>query len=182
MAPPNEEQWYAISERYFQLTNFPNCLGAIDGKHIRIRCPKQAGSLFWNYKSFNSIVLQAVSDADCCFVFIDVGDYGRNSDGGVLKHSGFGKLLASNGLNIPPPTPFPNESSTSTKFPMVFVADEAYPLLLNVLRPYPRRSLDDSKRIFNGRMSRARKSVECAFLDFMLKIQNLREGNSSGAE
>lgn len=35
--------------------NFLNCILAIDGKHIRIRSPKNFGSLFHNYKDFSSI-------------------------------------------------------------------------------------------------------------------------------
>nr|CAI5862121.1 unnamed protein product [Callosobruchus analis] len=30
--------------------NFPNCIGALDGKHIMIQVSKQSGSRFLNYK------------------------------------------------------------------------------------------------------------------------------------
>jgi len=37
------------------LWNFPNCCGAIDGKHVIIRCPEKSSSEFFNYKKSFSI-------------------------------------------------------------------------------------------------------------------------------
>ncbi|XP_064087441.1 uncharacterized protein LOC135202118 [Macrobrachium nipponense] len=36
---PTEEIWLENSARYASKCDFPNCLGSIDGKHIRIKCP-----------------------------------------------------------------------------------------------------------------------------------------------
>jgi len=43
------------------------------------------------------------------------------------------------------------------------VADEAFPLLKYVMRSYPKRILDNVKRICNYRFSRRRKTIECTF-------------------
>jgi len=48
-------------------------------------------------------------------------------------------------------------------FPFYMVGDKAFPLKINLMWPYPKRVLDNEKRIFNYRMSRGRKSVEYAF-------------------
>lgn len=151
MALPTEDKWKEISGRYSELWNIPNCLGSIDGKHVRIKCPKNSGSAYYNYKSYFSIVLMACADADGLFTLISVGDYGRNSDGRVIRSSGFLRSLSDNKLK------------SSSTFPMFFVGDEAFPLNNNIMRPYPRRNLTNAKRIFNYRLSRARKSVECSF-------------------
>ena len=38
------EEWKAISQQFWKSWNFPNCLGAIDGKHIIIQAPNNSGS------------------------------------------------------------------------------------------------------------------------------------------
>lgn len=47
-----EERWKTVADGFQQYCQFPNCLGAIDGKHVRLRKPKMSGSLFYNYKHF----------------------------------------------------------------------------------------------------------------------------------
>lgn len=177
---PREEDWIKISNEFDNIWNFPNCTGAIDGKHIAIQCPPCAGSEYFNYKGFHSIVLQAVVDAHAKFITIDVGDYGRSSDSGIFKESNFGKMLLHNELNLPPPRKIHND--INEEYPFVFVGDEAYPLLPCLMRPFPRRNLTNEKRIFNYRQSRARRIVECAFGIMVKKFKVLENKIVVGPE
>lgn len=160
MPQPTEELFKNVAKDYWEMWNFPNCIGSIDGKHIRIKCPPNTGTMFFNYKKFFSIVLQAVADAKCKFIAIEVGSYGKQSDGGIFKSSTLFKLMESGELDIPPDCHLPG---TNISVPHVLVADEAYPLLPHVLRPYARRDCSPDEEYFNARFSRARKSVECSF-------------------
>lgn len=47
--------------------------------------------------------------------------------------------------------------------PFIVVGDEAFALHTNLLRPFPGKSLNDKRRIFNYRLSRARQNIECSF-------------------
>ncbi|XP_040355987.1 uncharacterized protein LOC121046159 isoform X1 [Ixodes scapularis] len=107
-----------------------------------------------------SIVLMAVVDSDLKFVAVDVGAYGRQSDGGTLSASRFGKCLENGLLGLPPPKRLPNSTVIA---PYVFLGDEAFHLRPDFLRPCPGKHQDDDKRIFNYRLSRARRCAENAF-------------------
>lgn len=103
----------------------------------------------------------AVADANLCFVAIDVGAYGKEGDSTVFRNSPLGRKLYSNQLNLPAPRCLPNTDSEPQ--PFVFVGDEAFKIHTNLLRPFPFRQLDPRRRVFNYRLSRCRRSVECAF-------------------
>lgn len=47
--------------------------------------------------------------------------------------------------------------------PYMFVADETYPLRVDLMKPYPHRQLNREQRLFNYRLSRERRTVENAF-------------------
>ncbi|KAK4883905.1 hypothetical protein RN001_000176 [Aquatica leii] len=97
---PHKEDWEKIDKKFWTAWNFPNCLGALDGKHIEIIAPANSGSYF-NYKKAFSVVLLALVDADYKFLAVDVGSYGKNSDGGIFANSRLGRQLENGSLNIP---------------------------------------------------------------------------------
>ncbi len=105
----------------------------------------------------------ALVDAHYCFIMVDAGAYGRNSDGAIFANSTFSKAYLSGNLNIPPGCPLP---SSTIRFLYTIVCDEAFPLKADIMCPYAgRRSgmLSNEERIFNYRLSRARMKVENAF-------------------
>ena len=72
--PATAAEWKRIAQGYSDKWNFHNCLGALDGKHVAIEKPKHSGSLYYNYKGFNSLVLMALVDANYNFLYVDIGE------------------------------------------------------------------------------------------------------------
>ncbi|KAM0724675.1 Protein ALP1-like [Formica fusca] len=155
----NQRQWTKVAEEFYQKWQFPNCVGAVDEKHIKIRCPPNSGSEYFNYKQYFSIVLLAACDARFKFTWVDIGQYGSISDGGVWSRSRFAIDLEHGYVDLPPPKNLP-----LTNLPMhrVFV-DEAFPLKMYLMRPYNRKDLGDKERVFNYRLARSRRVIENAF-------------------
>ena len=102
--PSSKEEWLGILSGFEDSWNFPHCLGAIDGKHIRIECPKLPGSYYYNYKGFYSIILLAICNSNYCFTLFDLHHYGSNNDSGVLAKSEMGELIETQKIGISQPT------------------------------------------------------------------------------
>ena len=87
-----------VANEFFTQWQFPNCIGALDGKHIRIVPPPNSGSLYFNYKQYNSVVLMALVDACYKVLYVDIGSYGRISDGGVFNSCSLSAALESKNI------------------------------------------------------------------------------------
>lgn len=157
---PTCEQFLHQAEVFKNRWDMPNCVGAVDGKHIAISKPPRTGSLFYNYKGYFSIVLMAVADGDRFFQMVSVGAMGSQSDGGVFKKSEFGKRMLNGTLDLPPPAVLPG---TNVLFPHYIIGDPAFQLSTNLMRSYPGTLLPEDEDYANNRMSRARMNIECAF-------------------
>lgn len=158
--PTSEAEWKSISKSFKSMWNFPFCIGALDGKHVKILTPVGSGSHFFNYKGTFSIILLALVDANLRFICVDVGTNGRCSDGGVWAKNDFKKCLDSNVLNIPEANYLPG---TNVKVPYVIVADDAFLLTPRIMKPFSGRNLNSRQIIFNYCLSGARRIVENAF-------------------
>lgn len=158
--PISKEEWKQIANDFEKRANFPHCVGAIDGKHIRITKPTDSGSLYYNYKHFFSILLLGVCDANYKFIFVDVGAYGKSCDSAVFKDTQFYAKLMNNSLELPDASPLSGNLLHIS--PYTLVGDEAFGLHEHLMRPYG-GILDHKKKIFNYRLTRARRFIECTF-------------------
>lgn len=103
----------------------------------------------------------AICDSNYQFIFVDVGAYGSEGDGGVFAKTNFGRKIYEDEL------PLPDDSNISgRKIPYYFVSDDAFTLSKRIMKPFvPKRGvrLTDQERVFNYRLSRARRCIENSF-------------------
>ncbi|XP_044144714.1 protein ALP1-like isoform X2 [Bufo gargarizans] len=160
MPAPTEETWLQVAEGFESAASFPNCIGAVDGKHLRVHQPPHSGSKSFNNKKFFSVVLMGVVDTKYKFLAIDVGAYDGSGDARVMEASQIKQKMLHDENTLPAPRPLPG---TTRPLPFVMVSDEAVNVTPCQLRPFPRKGLDTRRRVFNYRLSRARRYIECTF-------------------
>lgn len=104
----------------------------------------------------------AVVDADYKFIWVDIGGYGRNSDGGIFEASVMGQRCENQTMSVRNNRPLPGEDWPT---PYVILGDEAFALKSYMIRPFPYRQSrnDHMKDIFNYRLCRVRRVVENVF-------------------
>ncbi|XP_036327735.1 protein ALP1-like [Rhagoletis pomonella] len=160
-----------VADKFCQKTKsnaFRNFVGAIDGTHIRIKCPVNKHDEYINHKRFYSIQAQAVVDSDYKFTDVFIGYPGSVHDTRVFVNS----PLYARG-DYPPRGQF-------------LFGDKGYPCQtfpVAVITPF-KEPLTSNQARFNVAHSRGRIVVEAAFgilknrwrnifnRDLELKIEN----------
>lgn len=172
--PQSEQEWLAVSNGFQETWDFPHAIGALDGKHISIQAPFRTGTEYYNYKKFFSIVLLALVDSNYNFMYVNVGCQGRISDGGVFRNSLLYQMLENQQLNVPASEIL--NIPYVKKIPYVILGDQAFALNRYMMTPFSGVHQKGSKeRIFNYRLSRARRVVENAFGIMTSKFRVLRK-------
>lgn len=123
--------------------------------------------------------MMCVADANYKLLYIDVGRNGRNSDGGVFNTCSFARAMDGGKLNIPPPKPLPGRDIS---VPYVLVADEAFAMRPDLMKPFGQRGLQMTERIYNYRLSRARRIIENVFGIMSAVFRVLRKPIALNAE
>lgn len=78
---PTKADWTKIAGDFTRRWQFPNCLGAVDGKHVAITCPPKSGSTFFNSKVSHSGHL-------CAFLLFFTLSIGRILKRGAVTREG----------------------------------------------------------------------------------------------
>lgn len=136
-APETPEDWKRIEDGFRRKWNFPDCCGALGGKHVIVNALSEARN---HYQRKNkTVVLMALVDDDYCFSYIDIEFGGRVSDRAVFRKCSLNATLKNNLL--------PENH--------IVVGNETFPLKPYIMVPYTGNNLTRKQKVFNYRLLRA---------------------------
>ena len=99
-------------------------------------------------------------DAHSKLIWADIGGKGSAADAQIYNESELKENLEKVTLGLQDPDVLPNDNEPT---PYYFIGDDAFGLREHILKPYSLRGLTRDERIFNYRLSRARRVVENGF-------------------
>ncbi|XP_072320000.1 uncharacterized protein [Eucyclogobius newberryi] len=157
--PDTAEEWQEVARGFQSERDFPNCVGALDGRHLNVCAPPETSESS-SPKQEASVSLMALVDSKHKFQFVDVACNGRicNSaefDGCVLVDA-----LETRLARLPGPARLPGSERLA---PHCVVADKAFPLKDYLMKPFLNRKPSTEQQIFNHRISHASKASADAF-------------------
>lgn len=148
---PNREEQNDMSSSFEAIYRVPGIIGIIDCSHIKIKAPKLDPILFFNYKKYYSIKIQAITDLQLRFIDIYVGEADSLHDLRVFRRSPIFERVQNNYRGY-----FPEDG--------FILGDTAYQPSNWVVVPYKDRpSLSVEQRNFNKAISQPRVKVEHSF-------------------
>lgn len=103
----------------------------------------------------------ALVDAEYKFIWVDTGANGSAaSDAQIWNASEVKETIEDGTIGLPAPDPLPGDDRP---MPFFLIGDDAFALKPWMMKPFSRRCLTREERVFNYRLSRARRIVENAF-------------------
>ena len=130
-------------------SHIPNCIGFIDGSHIRLESRPDGDNDYTNRKGFPSIQLQAIVDNKTIITDMFVGWPGSVHDARVFRNSPIADAMENGNI------------MGANKF---IFGDSAYPLQSFLLTPFRNTGhLTENEKFFNRTTSSARQAVERTF-------------------
>lgn len=137
------------------MKGLPQIGGAVDGTHIPVQPPADQKISYYNHKGFYSIQAQIVCDHLYRIRNIVSGCAGRVHDAGVFARSTVGNRCAQGTL-----FDAPTRRINNCEIPVFLIADAAYPLSPNLMKPFSESALSAEAANFNFRLSGTRIVVE----------------------
>jgi len=107
-----------------------------------------------------TIIRDSIASSFWMFMMLSAGGVGSTNDAIILSKSAIGRFFEKSSSSLS----FPSHSLHDSKtLPYVIVGDDIFPLKSWLMKPFPGRNLEECHRVFNYRLSRARRCIENLF-------------------
>ena len=146
--------------KFYKMGGFPSCILCVDGFHVQICTPYIDENSYVNRKSFHSINVQALTDADYKFVDIVAKWPGKTHDSFIWRQSDVRNYLQDNHLTLDDG---------------LVIGDSGYALCRYLMTPYDDPSTRKERR-FNATLKTCRSSVERAIGQLKRRFYCLKSG------
>jgi len=143
--PTDQAELHTIMQGFYDIANFPNIVGAIDGTHVRIKSPSTDEHLYVNRKNYHSINVQGVCDSNLKFLNVVAKWPGATHDAFIWANSNLCEI-------------FENRQIGNGWL----IGDSGYPLRPWLLTPVLQPTTRNQQR-YNGAHMRTRSVVERSF-------------------
>ncbi|XP_039961303.1 uncharacterized protein LOC120775272 [Bactrocera tryoni] len=143
-AKPTEAKYRELAKGFLEKWHLPYCVGAVTNEEIIL-------SHSIRKTEINHIILMATCDSNYKLTSVSIGKNGQ------FSKSSYGHALLGNILALPGTGQL---TEVIPSFPHYFAGDYSFPLLNNVMRPFPGLELSKRRQIFNYRLSRGHQVIE----------------------
>ena len=157
--PKTKEEVEEHARNFYNRYGFPQCIGAIDGTHIKIKRPVDNPTDHVNRKGNFTLNCQGTVGYNYCFIDVLIKWPGSVHDARVFANSALNEMFRDG--SIPKCERIIAEGEPEV--PVCTLGDPAYPLLLFLMKEFSIGGKNSSERFFDQRLSSARMVIECAF-------------------
>ncbi|KAJ8878507.1 hypothetical protein PR048_019085, partial [Dryococelus australis] len=140
--PTTEKKWGNVAREFEHRWNFPNRIGAVVGKHVATTPPQGQ-------------VLLGIANASYELLYFSFGTNGRVSDGGVFEASDLSKKTRKREPEL--------AKGGNCRWKKYAWRMTHFHLGNFIMKPFSRKVATPARKIFNYRLSRARRVIESVF-------------------
>ena len=157
--PTCENEIVKLVEKFYEAHGFPQCIGAIDGTHIRIKKTISSPTDYINRKRTYHLNFQAAIDYKFCFFGGVVKWPGNVHDARIFSNSLLNKKLRDGSIPKCSKTIVPREPAV----PICLLSDPAYPLLSYIIKEFSNGGKNNEEGFFGNRLSSVRMVIGWTF-------------------
>ena len=168
--PKTKREVEEHSQNFYNRYGFPQCIGIVDGIHIKIKRPVDKPTDYVIRKGNFTLNCQGTVGYNCCFTDVLIKWPGSIHDTRMFGNSALNGMFRDG--TIPKCKRIIVEGEPAA--PVFILGDPAYPLLPLLMKEFSKQGKNSSGRFFGQRLSSARMVIECTFGRLKARFSCLR--------